>query len=322
MTGEAFVAPATPVSRGRGGWVDYARLLKPRVMALAVFTAFAGLLAARAGGGATRDALAMICIAVGAGGAGALNMSFEANLDSLMRRTRARPVAAGRISRRDAAMFGAVLSVLSVAAMGWLVNALAAALLAFTIVFYAGVYTLGLKRRTPQNIVIGGLAGALPPAIGWAAAAGVAPLNAWLLVSIIFVWTPPHFWSMALCNSEDYARAGVPMMPVVKGAASTRQQILAYSVVLAALCVAPVFTGLGGPLYLAAAVTGGIGLIDLSIQLALSRAGDRGMDREPKPSTRAARDLFRFSIVFLFLLFAALVAERLAGLAPLNVGAL
>src|SRR5690349_22103009 len=191
-----------------------------------------------------------------------------------MRRTRGRPVPAGLVKGEEAATLGVVLSLLSVMLMGMALNWLAAGLLAFTIFFYAVVYTVWLKRWTAQNIVIGGLAGALPPVIGWAAASGAAPLNAWLLCAIIFMWTPPHFWALSLYTSEDYAKAGVPMMPVVAGAASTRLQILIYSLLLIPVCVAPAFTGLGGPVYLGVSALGGLVFLLLAWRLFRSHAGD------------------------------------------------
>jgi protoheme IX farnesyltransferase len=296
-------------------WTDYASLLKPRIMALAVFTAWTGMLAAQVHLRAANAIVAMVCIALGAGGAGALNMACDADIDRLMRRTRSRAVPSGRVRRQDAALFGAALSLVSTAAMASFVNLLAAAALGFTIAFYAGVYTLWLKRTTPQNIVIGGLAGALPPLVGWIAAAGSISLNAWILVTIIFVWTPPHFWSLSLYNSDDYARAGIPMLPVVKGAAHTRAQILAYSLVLAPLGLAPAFTGLAGPLCLVVAGSGGAVLLGLSIKLALSGAGDPAASGNAKPSTQPARALFKFTILYLFLLFATIAVERLVGAA-------
>jgi protoheme IX farnesyltransferase len=232
-----------------------------------------------------------------------------------MRRTRARPVPAGRVSRGDAAFFGGVLSLFSVMLMGLGVNWLAAGLLGFTILFYAVVYTIWLKRLTPQNIVIGGLAGALPPVVGWAAASGSVPLNAWLLCAIIFVWTPPHFWALSLYTSGDYAKAGVPMMPVVKGAKSTRLQILVYSLILAPLGYVPVLTGLGGLIYAAVAAGGGALFVLLAFRLFRSNAGDNdsagdGVLYGPKPDAKPARDLFAVSILYLFSLFAALLVEH------------
>jgi protoheme IX farnesyltransferase len=295
-------------SHAAASWRDYVELLKPRVMSLVIFTAVTGLACARTSMNPVLAGIAVLCIALGAGGSAAFNMGFEGDIDALMRRTRARPVPAGRVQRADALGLGAILSLFSVGVMGLATNWLAAGLLAFTIFFYAVVYTLWLKRRTPQNIVIGGLAGALPPLVGWAAASGTAPLNAWLLVAIIFVWTPPHFWALSLFTSEDYAAAGVPMMPVVKGARHTRRQILAYSLFLAPLGLAPMFTGLGGWLYLAVAALGGAMFVALATRLALGR--DDG-------EAARARALFAFSIAYLFGLFAALLIERLLNLPAL-----
>jgi len=304
-------------------WQDFVRLLKPRVMSLVVFTAFTGLICARAPMDPVLMAVAVLCIAVGAGGSAALNMAYDADIDFVMRRTRARPVPSGVVRAADALALGITLSLFSVGVMAVAINVLAAALLAFTIVFYALVYTVWLKRRTPQNIVIGGLAGALPPAVGWAAASGNAPLNAWLLVAIIFLWTPPHFWALSLYTSGDYAKAGVPMMPVVKGAASTRRQILVYSVVLVLVALAPGFTGLGGLLYLGVAALGGLLFVGLSVRLALSRAGDTPPPHDGlydvKASARPARDLFAYSILYLFSLFAALLIERFAAFGGVNL---
>ena len=306
---------ANPADTAPAATGDYLQLLKPRVMSLVVFTALTGLVAADTPMNPILGAIAILCIAVGAGAAGALNMAWDADIDAKMRRTRARPVPAGRISRGDAAFFGGALALFSVMLMGLAVNTLAAALLGFTILFYAVVYTVWLKRLTPQNIVIGGLAGALPPVVGWAAAAGAVPLNAWLLCAIIFMWTPPHFWALSLYTSGDYAKAGVPMMPVVKGAASTRLQILIYSLILAPLGFAPVLTGLGGLLYAAVAVGGGALFVLLAVRLFRSRAGDvddagEGALYGPKADARPARDLFAVSILYLFALFAALLVEH------------
>src|SRR5580658_7227081 len=201
-------------ARAAARWQDYVLLLKPRVMSLVVFTAVTGLFCAGVPLNPVLAATAILCIAVGAGAAGALNMWYDADIDALMRRTKGRPVPAGRVRAGDALALGMVLSVFSVTLMGLAINLLAAGLLAFTIFFYAVVYTMWLKRSTPQNIVIGGLAGALPPAVGWAAASGAAPWNAWLMVAIIFVWTPAHFWALSLTMGDDYRRAGVPMLPV------------------------------------------------------------------------------------------------------------
>jgi protoheme IX farnesyltransferase len=267
--------------------------------------------------------VAILCIAIGAGASGALNMWFDADIDAKMRRTRGRPVPAGRVQGADALALGVVLSLFSVMLMGMAVNWLAAGLLAFTIIFYAVVYTIWLKRSTAQNIVIGGLAGALPPVIGWAAAAGEAPLNAWLLCAIIFMWTPPHFWALALYTSDDYAKAKVPMMPNVAGAKSTRRQILIYALLFVPLCIAPAFTGLGGGAYLAVSALGGVGFIFLAWRLFRSRAGDAPGERgdtlyDVKVEAKAARNVFASSILYLTLLFATLLAEHLAGWAPLT----
>jgi protoheme IX farnesyltransferase len=261
--------------------------------------------------------VAILCVALGAGGSAALNMGYDADIDALMRRTRGRPVPAGRVQRADAMALGVVLSLFSVGIMALAANFLAAGLLAFTIFFYAVVYTRWLKRRTPQNIVIGGLAGALPPVVGWAAASGAAPLQAWLLVAIIFVWTPPHFWALSLYTSEDYARAGVPMMPVTAGAPSTRRQILIYSLILAPLGLAPAFTGLGCGAYFAVAAVGGIVFVVLAWRLARSHAGEAQETSDGlydvKAGAKAARDLFAYSILYLFALFTTLLAEHLLG---------
>jgi len=316
--------PALVRPRVAASWRDYLQLLKPRVMSLVVLTAVTGLVCSGAPMNPILAAVAILCITLGAGGSAALNMGYDGDIDALMRRTRARAVPAGRIQRADAMGLGVVLSLFSVGIMALATNVLAAALLAFTIAFYAIVYTRWLKRRTVQNIVIGGLAGALPPLVGWAAATGTAPANAWLLVAIIFVWTPPHFWALSLYTSEDYAKAGVPMMPVVKGAAATRAQILAYSLVLIPLCLAPAFTGLGGPIYLAVAALGGAIFLLLAARLFLSRAGETSGERasdgalyDVKAVSKVARNLFAFSILYLFLLFTTLLAEHLLGLAPL-----
>ena len=298
----ALAFPGRPASVG-----DFFALLKPRVMSLVIFTGLAGIVVAPGGVHPLTAFTALLCIAVGAGASGALNMAYDADIDRLMSRTASRPVPMGRIARNDALTFGWALSVGAVATMGLLVNLVAAALLAFTIFFYVIVYTLGLKRRTAQNIVIGGLSGALPPAIGWAAVTGdltIAPLT---LVALIFLWTPPHFWALSLWRSDDYARAGVPMMPVVKGKPATRRQILAYSLILLPAGLAPSVVGIAGPLYTAAAALFGGWMVWDSI--AVLRETDTV--REP-----AAKRLFAASISYLFVLFAALIAERLLGIVP------
>ncbi len=313
------IATATVAAPAR--WQDYVQLLKPRVMSLVVFTAATGLVCARTPMNPFLAVIAVFCIAVGAGASGALNMGFDSDIDGLMRRTRNRPVPSGRVQRSDALALGVVLSLFSVGLMALATNLVAAGLLAFTIFFYAVVYTLWLKRSTSQNIVIGGLAGALPPVIGWAAASGTTPLNAWLLCAIIFFWTPPHFWALSLYTQEDYAKAGVPMLPVVKGAAATRRAILAYSLVIAALALVPALTGLGGLLYLILAGLGGAVFIALAFRLWASKAGDIPAGAsglyDVKANAKDARNLFAFSILYLFCLFAGLLAERFVGLPPL-----
>lgn len=303
---------------------DFFQLLKPRVMSLVVFTAVTGLVVAPGHPNPLLAAIAVLCIAVGAGAAGALNMALEGETDALMRRTRGRPVAAGRVRKNDAMAFGVILSIFSVMLLGMTTNWLAGGLLALTIIYYAGFYTLLLKRRTPQNIVIGGAAGALPPVIGWAAVTGQAPWQAWLLFLIIFLWTPPHSWALALYSAGDYAKAGIPMMPVARGAKSTRLQILIYSLIFVPVAIAPAFLGLGGVVYLAVSTAGGLFFLALAIRLWRSRAGDQpdkaeAVGREAalydvRAEAKPARNLFAFSILYLMALFSALLVEQLPGL--------
>jgi protoheme IX farnesyltransferase len=289
---------------------DYFALLKPRVMSLVVFTGLAGIVAAPGHLHPLTAFTALLCIAVAAGASGCLNMAYDSDIDRLMARTATRPIPMGHVAREEALAFGWTLAVAAVATMGLFVNFLAAGLLAFTVFFYVAVYTLWLKRRTPQNIVIGGLAGALPPAIGWAAVTGSLTAAPLLLVAIIFLWTPPHFWALALWRSEDYARAGVPMLPVVKGKSHTRLQILLYTLVLVPLGLVPALIGLGGPLYLAASA--GIGTWFLREAIAVWR--ERDTVKEP-----AAHRLFGVSLLYLAALFAALMVEKLAGLPALSL---
>jgi len=284
---------------------DYFALLKPRVMSLVVFTGLVGYMVAPGAGDVVLGFAAILAIAVAAGAAGALNMWYDADIDAIMSRTRTRPIPAGRVPREEALMLGLVLSAFSVLTMLLAGGLLAAALLAFTIFFYAVVYTMWLKRSTPQNIVIGGLSGALPPAIAWAAKAGALSLDPVILVAIIFMWTPPHFWALSLVSHKDYADARVPMLPVTNGARSTRRHIFAYSLLVAPLGLAPVATGLGGPIYAAIAGLGGALFLFLALRVLNSQAGE-GDKTQAKP----ARDLFGFSILYLFALFAALLAER------------
>jgi protoheme IX farnesyltransferase len=307
---------------------DFFQLLKPRVMSLVIFTAVTGLVVAGGDLDWLSSAIAILCIAVGAGAAGALNMALEGETDALMRRTRGRPVAAGRVNKNDAMTFGVILSVFSVMLLGMTTNWLAGGLLLMTILYYAVFYTLLLKRRTPQNIVIGGAAGAFPPVIGWAAATGQAPWQAWLLFAIIFLWTPPHSWALALYSAGDYARAGIPMMPVARGAKSTRLQILIYSLVFVPVAVAPGLVGLGGYLYLAVSGVGGLGFLFLAFRLWRSRAGDQpdkaeAVGREAalydvRVEAKPARNLFAFSILYLMALFAALLVESITALPGLS----
>jgi heme o synthase len=319
------MATAHTPPRAIARWQDFLQLLKPRVMSLVIFTALTGLVCAPERINPILAAVAVLCIAVGAGASASLNMWYDADIDAKMRRTRGRPVPSGKVQGADALALGVVLSLFSVMLMGMALNWFAAGLLAFTILFYAVVYTMWLKRWTAQNIVIGGLAGALPPVIGWAAATGGAPLNAWLLCAIIFMWTPPHFWALSLYTSEDYAKAGVPMMPVVKGAASTRRQILAYSLLLIPVCMAPAFTGLGGASYLAVSGLGGLVFLLLAWRLFRSHAGEAADPRnddglyDVRAGARDARNLFAFSILYLTLLFATLLAEHLMGARPLEL---
>ena len=319
------MSPALPRTSAPPRWQDYVQLLKPRVMSLVIFTAITGMVCADSSVNPILGAIAIFCIAVGAGASAAFNMWYDADIDAKMRRTRARPVPSGKVQGSDALAMGGVLSMFSVMLLGMTTNWLAAGLLAFTIFSYAVVYTMWLKRSTPQNIVIGGLAGALPPVIGWAAATGTAPLNAWLLCAIIFMWTPPHFWALSLYTSEDYEKAGVPMMPVTAGAASTRKQILIYSLLFVPLCIVPVFTGLGGLTYLAVAGLGGLVFLVLAWRVFKSRAGEAAGERnddglyDVKGGSKDARNLFAFSILYLTLLFATLLAEHALGLPGVGV---
>jgi heme o synthase len=280
---------------------DYIALLKPRVMSLVIFTALVGLVMAP---GHVHPVLAftsILCIAVGAGASGALNMAYEGELDALMTRTANRPIPRGRITKSEATAFGLTLAFFSVLTLGILVNWVAGALLAFTIFFYAVIYTMWLKRRTAQNIVIGGAAGALPPVVAWAAATGSLSIEPILLFLIIFFWTPPHFWALALFRSEDYARAGVPMLPVVAGPDATRLQILLYTVVLVAVAVAPWPLGYFDAVYGVSSLLLGSGMLWLAIEVNRRR---RGIE-----ANRACRKLFAFSILYLFGLFATLLLE-------------
>ena len=283
---------------------DYFALLKPRVMSLVIFTAIVGMVAAIAAGGAINPVLAMIsilAISVGAGASGALNMWYDADIDRVMARTAGRPIPKGLVQPSEAAGFGTLLSALAVALLALSSNYVAAGLLAFTIFFYVVIYSMWLKRSTPQNIVIGGAAGALPPVVAWAAVTGTAPIDAWILFLIIFLWTPPHFWALALYREMDYERAGIPMMPNVKGEKSTRQQIFLYAVLLGISTLSPLVTGMGGVLYAGVAVALSVWFVVLSWRVMTIEAADKA----------PAKALFRFSLIYLFAIFATLLLEDL-----------
>jgi heme o synthase len=296
------VATGTADIDAGGDVADYVALMKPRVMFLVVFTALVGLVAAPVSLHPVLAIASLICIAAGAGAAGALNMWYDADIDAKMARTAARPVPRGRVTAEEARSFGAVLAVGSVICLGVMANWLSAVLLAVTIGFYVVVYTIWLKRLTPQNIVIGGAAGAVPPMIGWAAATGGISLESFVLFLIIFVWTPPHFWALALLRTHDYAKAGVPMLPVVAGPDATRVQILIYSLMLAPLGMTPAIIGLGGTLYAVGASV--LGSLFVVMALTCYR------EREGEAADRAAKNLFGYSVLYLFLLFAVLLVER------------
>ena len=295
------VLPAALRSGEAARWQDYISLLKPRVMSLVIFTALTGMVCAGTSMHPVLAAVAILCIAAGAGGSAALNMAYDADIDALMRRTKRRAVPAGRVQAADALALGIVLSLFSVGIMGLAVNGLAAGLLAFTIFFYAVVYTLWLKRRTPQNIVIGGLAGALPPAVGWAAVTGDLGWGAIALFAIIFFWTPPHFWALSLYKADEYAAAGVPMLPVVAGPRETKKQMLLYTLVLWPVTAAPWLLGVSGLLYAV-----GAGALSLLFTMSAIRVWR-------DESERSARQMFVFSLAYLFLIFVLLLADHAVG---------
>ena len=285
-------------------WRDFLALTKPRVMSLVVFTGLCGMLAAPVHVHPVIGFTAILCIALGAGASAALNMWYEADLDARMKRTAKRPLPDGRMDAQAALHFGVGLGIFSVLLMGLAVNLLAATILAASILFYVLIYTVWLKRRTPQNIVIGGAAGAFPALIGWAAATGRVDLLPVLLFAMVFLWTPPHFWALALYVRTDYAAAGVPMMPVVAGARTTRLQVLAYSLPMAAVAVLPWALGLTGAIYGVTASALSLLFVALAARVGLSREPDQAL---MKPERR----LFAFSIFYLFALFGALVADRM-----------
>jgi len=284
-------------------WRDFLALTKPRVMTLVVFTGLCGMLAAPVGIDPVIGFTAILCIALGAGAAGALNQWYEADIDALMRRTQGRPLPAGRMDRQSALHFGVGLAAFSVILMGLAVNLAAAAILTVSILFYVLVYTVWLKRRTPQNIVIGGAAGAFPPLIGWAAATGDVALLPLLLFSLVFLWTPPHFWALALFVKTDYANAGVPMLPVVAGERVTRTQIGLYTIPMAIVAIAPWPLGLTGWIYgaVSVAMTAVFALLALMVATRTQAADD---------SMKVEKQLFKFSILYLFVMFGALVVDR------------
>jgi heme o synthase len=286
-------------------WRDFVALTKPRVMTLVVFTGACGLLAAPGALPSVLAFTAILCIALGAGAAAALNQWYESDLDAKMKRTARRPIPAGRMPRESALHFGVGLGAFSVLLMGLATNWLAAAILAVSILFYVFVYTIWLKRRTPQNIVIGGAAGAFPPMIGWAAVTGDVTLLPVLMFALIFLWTPPHFWALSMFVRGDYANAGVPMLPVTHGYRATRQQIFGYSIVMAVAAVAPWPLGQTGALYGIAAAALSLVFVALAWPVLASRA-------EASQEMQAEKRLFKYSILYLFLIFGALVADRMA----------
>ena len=306
MTPDSMTQAATPIQLP-ADWRDFYALTKPRVMSLVIFTGLCGLLAAPGTIHPVIGFTAILCIALGAGGSAVLNQWWEADIDAVMKRTAKRPLPAGRMNPTDARDFGILLSVGSVLVMGLAVNWLAAAILALAIVYYAVIYTIWLKPRTPQNIVIGGGAGAFPPLIGWVAVTGEVTLVPVLLFAIIFFWTPPHFWALALFVETDYAKAGIPMMPVVKGHRSTRRQIIAYSALLVPIAAAPWFIGGTGSIYGIAALALTLVFLALSVPVAFR-------DPVPGDGMKPEKRLFAYSILYLFALFAVLVVDRaLAG---------
>ena len=295
--------PSTLVTRIGGGAAvgDYVQILKPRVMSLVVFTGFVGLVVAPGHLHPVLAAIAVLCIAVGAGASGAINMWYDRDIDAVMRRTAQRPLPAGRMEPGEALGFGVVLAVGSVVVMGLAVNWAAAALLGLTIAFYVFVYTIWLKRKTPQNIVIGGAAGAFPPVVGWAAVTGDIGWGALALFAIIFFWTPPHFWALSLYSSKEYAAAGVPMLPVVAGSRETKKQMLLYTVVLWPVGLAPWLLGMAGPIY-----AGGVAALSLAFTATAIRVWHDESDR-------SARRMFAFSLLYLFLIFALLLVDHAGG---------
>lgn len=286
---------------------DWIQLLKPRVISLVVFTGAAGMIMAPGRISYFEAAVAIFCICLASGAAGAINMWYDRDIDAVMQRTITRPIPGGRIPEQEALAYGIGLSCLSVCLMWVATNALAAGILAFSIFFYAVIYTMWLKRSTPQNIVIGGAAGAFPPMIGWAAATGHMAVLPVVMFGIVFFWTPPHFWSLSLYACKDYGRAGIPMLPVVKGARHTRWQIFAYTLVLLAISLVPSFLHLCGWLYTGTALVLGLGFIACAVQVLREPQDENGVSLK---GDKAARISFRFSLAYLFLLFCGLLADH------------
>ncbi len=305
--------PSTTATRD-AQFGDYVELLKPRVMRLVIFTALVGLVCAPVAVHPVIALASIVCIAVGAGASGALNMWLDWDIDAVMKRTAGRPIPSGRVSRDEALAIGLALSGFSVVMLALFANLFAAGLLAFTIFFYAVIYSIWLKRATPQNIVIGGAAGAFPPMIGWAVATGGVAVESVLMFALIFLWTPPHFWALALFRNEDYTRAGVPMLPVTNGPRATRNQILGYSLILAPVAVLPAFTSVGGPVYLAGAL-----VLNALFLIGAVRVWRRDETTAAADRFLAEKRFFGFSILYLFLGFGLFLVEaglRAAGLVP------
>lgn len=315
MTDQTYTfEPTEPVARYATAR-DYLELLKPRIMGLVVFTALVGLLAAQSMTGLMLDpvlaVVGILAVALGSGAAGAINMWYDADIDAVMTRTSTRPIPAGIVPREEALSLGLILSFVSVLLMWMATTVLAAALLAFSIAYYGWFYTMVLKRRTAQNIVVGGAAGAFPPVIGWAAVTGTAPLDAWLMFAIIFFWTPPHFWALSLVAHKEYEKAGVPMLPVTSGTKRTRFEMFVYSMILLPVALAPVMTGLGGMIYGASALVMGAIFTAMCFSIMNSSVGDNLDDAAAR---KRALGLFAFSILYLFTLFAVLLVEHAFGL--------
>ncbi len=303
----------TPASEHEAQLGDYFALLKPRVMQLVVFTALVGMLAAPVSVHPVIAFASILFVAIGAGASGALNMWWDADIDAIMRRTQSRPIPSGRVQPGEALAIGVALSGMAVVMLGLAANLLAAGMLLFTILFYAIFYTMWLKRRTPQNIVIGGAAGAFPPVIGWIIATGSFSIEAWLMFALIFMWTPPHFWALALFMRSDYDDAKVPMLTVTHGRPTTRRHILIYTVLLTVLAVGTAFTSIGGPIYLTAAV-----ILNAMFLLGAWRIWKRDEDDAEGDNYAVERKFFRLSLFYLFLHFGAILIE--ASLRPWGLG--